>query len=136
MKEGRNQLYNIKSTFLKICRTFNLNKIQFSKGQLISKANCHAEDSSKNQTKNRFLLVCDVFSFVFWKNPRPDKKRFEIIWPLGCKKKDWSLTGDFFESLRESWSERFQSLQIWKSIHVTFQDWYTMTSFQQRCLFS
>ena len=29
-----------------------------------------------------FLLVCNVFSFVFWKNPWPEKKRFEIIWPL------------------------------------------------------
>ena len=43
------------------------------KGQLISKANCQAEDSSKNERMNSFLLVCDVFSFVFWKNPRPEK---------------------------------------------------------------
>ena len=28
-------------------------------------------------------VVCDVFSFVFWKNPRLEKKRFDIIWPLG-----------------------------------------------------
>ena len=25
---------------------------------------------------NLFLLVWDVFSFVFWKNPRPEKKTF------------------------------------------------------------
>ena len=31
---------------------------------------------------NLFLLVWDMFSFVFWENPRPEKKRFEIIWPL------------------------------------------------------
>ena len=38
---------------------------------------------------NSFLLVCDVFLFVFWKNPRPEKKRIEIIWSLlktGSKK--------------------------------------------------
>ena len=44
-----------------------------AKGQLISKANCQAEDSSKNERMNSFLLVCDVFSFVFRKNPRPEK---------------------------------------------------------------
>ena len=48
-------------------------------GQLISKPNCQAEDSSKNERMNPFLLVCDEFSFVFWKNPWPEKKRFEII---------------------------------------------------------
>ena len=31
---------------------------------------------------NSFLLVCDVFSFVFWANLRPENNRFEIIWPL------------------------------------------------------
>ena len=59
------------------------------KGQLISKANCQAKDSSKKWT-NEFLLVCDDFSFDFcddfsidfWKNPRPVIKRFEIIRPL------------------------------------------------------
>ena len=35
------------------------------KGQLISKANCQAVNSSKNEQMNSFLLVCDVFSFVF-----------------------------------------------------------------------
>ena len=25
---------------------------------------------------NLFLIVCKVFSFVFWKNPRPEKKMF------------------------------------------------------------
>ena len=36
----------------------------------------------KNEQMNLFLLKCDVFSFVFLKNPRLEKKRFEIIWPL------------------------------------------------------
>ena len=35
--------------------------------------NCQAEDSSKNGRMNSFLLVCDVFSFVFWENPRSEK---------------------------------------------------------------
>ena len=43
-----------------------------AKGQLISKANCQAEDSPKNERMNSFLLLCDVFSFVFWENPRLD----------------------------------------------------------------
>ena len=32
---------------------------------------------------NSFLLVCDVFSFVFWKKLKTPKRHFEIIWPLG-----------------------------------------------------
>ena len=55
-----------------------------TKGQLISKTNCQAEDFPKNERMNSFLLVCDVFSFVFWKNPRQEKNRFEIIWPLSA----------------------------------------------------
>ena len=54
-----------------------------SKGQLISKANCQAVNSSKKTEKmNSFLLLCDVFSFVFWKKLKTPKKPFEIIWPL------------------------------------------------------
>ena len=30
----------------------------------------------KNEGKNSFLLVCNVFLFVFWKNPRPEKQTF------------------------------------------------------------
>ena len=29
-----------------------------------------------------FLLLCDVFSFVFWKKLKTPKRHFEIIWPL------------------------------------------------------
>ena len=53
-----------------------LNISKYIKGQLISKTNCQAEDSSKKRTNEfvfTFLLVCDVFSFVFWENPRPEK---------------------------------------------------------------
>ena len=53
------------------------------KGQLISKANCQAEDSSKKTNEmNLFLLVCDVFLFFFWKKLKTSKKLFEIVWPL------------------------------------------------------
>ena len=31
---------------------------------------------------NSFLLLCDVFSFVFWKKLKTPKRNFEIIWPL------------------------------------------------------
>ena len=31
---------------------------------------------------NSFLLLCDVFSFVFLKKLKPPKRHFEINWPL------------------------------------------------------
>ena len=43
------------------------------KGQLISKKNVKRRILQKNEQINSFLLVCDVFSFVFWKNPWPEK---------------------------------------------------------------
>ena len=49
------------------------------KGQLISKKIVKPRILQKNERMNSFLLVCDVFSFAFWKNPWPRKKRFEII---------------------------------------------------------
>ena len=53
---------------------FSTSRLVSAKGQLISKANCQAEDSSKkNEQMNSFLLVFNVFSFVFWKNPRSEK---------------------------------------------------------------
>ena len=51
-------------------------------GQLISKANCQAWILPKNEQMNLFLLVWDVFSFVFWRKLKTPKKHFEIIWPL------------------------------------------------------
>ena len=35
--------------------------------------NCQAEDSSKKRTNEFVFLVCDVFSFIFLKNPQPEK---------------------------------------------------------------
>ena len=53
-----------------------------SKGHLISKKIAKPRILPKNERMNSFLLVCDMFSFVFWENPRPEKNRFEIIGPL------------------------------------------------------
>ena len=49
------------------------------KGQLISKKIVKPRILPKNEQMNSFLLACDVFSFVFWANPRSEKNRFEII---------------------------------------------------------
>ena len=54
----------------------------WAKGQLISKANCQAEDSSKKRmnefasTSMRRVFIC------FLEESSAIKKRFEIIWPL------------------------------------------------------
>ena len=36
----------------------------------------------KNEQTNSTLLLCDLFSFVFWKNLKTPKRHFEINWPL------------------------------------------------------
>ena len=36
----------------------------------------------KNERINLFLLVCDVFPFVFWRKSTTQKNLFEINWPL------------------------------------------------------
>ena len=33
---------------------------------------------------NSFLIVCEVFSFVFWKKLKTPKRHFKIIWRLVC----------------------------------------------------
>ena len=56
-------------------------KVNFSKtkGQLISKANCQAEDSSKKRT-NEFVFTSMRRVFVrFLEESSARKKRFEII---------------------------------------------------------
>ena len=51
-----------------------------AKGQLILKANCQVVNSSKkNEQMNSFLLLCNVFLFIFWKNLKTPRKPFEII---------------------------------------------------------
>ena len=53
-----------------------------AKGQLISKPNCQAEDSSKKRT-NEFVFTSMRRVFVrFFEESSARKKRFEIIWPL------------------------------------------------------
>ena len=52
------------------------------KGQLISKANCQALNSSKKQT-NEFVCTSIRCIFVnFWKKLKTAKRHFEIIWTL------------------------------------------------------
>ena len=41
----------------------------------------------KNERMNSFLLLCDLFSFVFWKKLTIPKRHFEINWPLGAQNK-------------------------------------------------
>ena len=44
----------------------------------------------KNEQMNSFLLLCDVFSFVFWKKLKTPKKPFEIPWHLESSSKNIS----------------------------------------------
>ena len=52
------------------------------KDQIISKANCQAVNSSKKQT-NEFVFTSIRRVFIhFLEESLPEKKRYEIIWPL------------------------------------------------------
>ena len=52
---------------------------QLFKGQLISKTNCQAQDSSKKRT-NKFVFTSMLPVFVrFFEESSARKKRFEII---------------------------------------------------------
>ena len=58
---------------------FLLFYIKSVKGQLISKANCHAMNSSKKRS-NEFVFTTMRRVFVrFWKELKTPKKHFEII---------------------------------------------------------
>ena len=64
----------------------NFQIFEMTKGQLISKANCQAEDSSKKQT-NEFVFTSMWRVFVrFLEESSARKKRFEIFRPLEHKK--------------------------------------------------
>ena len=65
---------------------FKFPKSDETKGQFVSKKIVKPRILQKNERMNSFLLVCDVFSFGFLKNPRQEKKLFEIIWPLSTSK--------------------------------------------------
>ena len=59
-----------------------------SKGQLISKANYQAVNSSKKRT-NEFVFTTLWHVFVrFWKKLKTPKRHFEINWPLQYINKD------------------------------------------------
>ena len=49
------------------------------KGQLISKANCQAVNSSKKRTNEFILTSSRVFWSFFWKRLNTPKSHFEII---------------------------------------------------------
>ena len=53
------------------------------KSQLFSKATGQPWILSKTKQINLFLLLCDMFSFVFWKKLKTPKRHFNINWPLG-----------------------------------------------------
>ena len=53
-------------------------RIPYTKGQLISKANCQVVNSSKKRT-NEFVFTTMRSVFVFWKKLKTPKRHFEII---------------------------------------------------------
>ena len=48
------------------------------KGQLILKANSQAIILPKNEGINSFLLLCNMFLFIFWKKLKTHKRHFKI----------------------------------------------------------
>ena len=62
------------ATYIKITKKF-IKKFgsKVINGQDISKKIVKPRILPKNERMNSFLLVCDVFLFVFWENPRPEK---------------------------------------------------------------
>ena len=102
------------------------------KGQLISKRNSQAEDSPKNEQMNSFLLVCDVFSFVFWANLRPEKNCFEIIWPLA----DWHFTRLDWQkfNLEKNLSSESSRVKFKSGIHWTHLSFHCFISNEFRVL--
>ena len=56
--------------------------IKTSKGQLISKANCQAVNSSKKRTNEFDFPTMRLVFICFWKKLKTPKRHFEIKWPL------------------------------------------------------
>ena len=77
-----------------------------TKGQLISKTNCQAVNSSKKQTNEFVFTGMNVFTFVFWKKLKTPKRHFEITWPL----KTWSDYPTY-------------RLRLWFRIYVIYKSW-------------
>ena len=61
------------------CRVFRDIFPPITKGQLISKANCQAEDSPKKRTKEFFFTSMRRVFVRFLEESSARKKRFEII---------------------------------------------------------
>ena len=88
------------------------------KGQLISKANCQAEDSSKKRTNEWIFTSMRRVYVRFLEESSARKKRFEIIWPLTttksfigwvkyCQQCDFELLANF------AWQEQYTT-HSWK----------------------
>ena len=45
----------------------------------------------KNERMNSFLLLCNLFLFVFWKKLKTLKRHFEINWPLKNVESDYLI---------------------------------------------
>ena len=73
--------------FFYLLRSLTNGNFHSSKGQLISKANCQAMNSSKKRKMKSFLLLCNVFSFIFWKKLKTPRKPFENTWLLAKQNK-------------------------------------------------
>ena len=73
--------------------------LSYCKGQLISKANCQAVNSSKIRT-NEFVFTTmrRVFVRFLREFSARKKKRFEIFWPLACKILLFGKIGPIFVS--------------------------------------
>ena len=85
------QYVKVALVYLNSSMKTKLRIFDYSKGQLIS----NAVNSSKklNEWMNSFLLVCNVFLFIFWKKWNTPKRHFEIIWPLDIE--NWLWKSEF-----------------------------------------
>ena len=69
----------------------------------------------KNERINSTLLLCDLFSFVFWKKLTIPKRHFEINWPIAnnCVTTAWRLSDGFMAFAKFRFSKRIT--KIWQN---------------------
>ena len=82
---------------------FLFQKSASSKGQLISKANCQANNSSKKMNEwihFDYYVYIRLFLFVFWKKLKSTKSHFEINWPLAESREQDKACVDIWWILR------------------------------------
>ena len=63
-------------------KCFLKQKSYSAKGQLITKANFHAVNSSKKRTNEFVFTTMQCVFFVLWKKLKTPKRHFNINWPL------------------------------------------------------